>query len=205
MLKHIPSEIIYTLSSLEVLDLSSQAYPIQRIDDYAFDRAYQKKPIKRIQLQNNSISTIGKRAFCVRGSGMRGRLYANIKELDLSHNELTSIDPCVMRQLAQGYSEPIYTSKLKLYTKVVLNRERDEEPLLDCGCDVTKANKLIDLEGFCRRTDSTTAYLNQYDCGDYTITNSFQVRLSFYFLFHIIFISSINIMHNFGKIFTKLA
>ena len=178
MLKHIPSEIIYTLESLEVLDLSSQTHAIRRIDDYAFDRESHKKPLKRVLLHNNSISVIGKRAFCVRGSR---RLYANIKEIDLSSNSgLTHIDACVLRQLARGYSEPIYTSKLKLYSRVVLSREaqRDHpESLIECSCEITKANKLLELDGFCRRSDFTSVFMNQFDCGDYAITNANQVSL----------------------------
>lgn len=189
MLKHIPSEIIYTLDALELLDLSSQTYPIRHIDDYAFDRDSHKKPIKRILLYNNSISSIGKRAFCAHSSPRAPRQQlANIKEIDLSLNRLTSIDACVLRQLARGYQEPIYTSKLKLYAKLVLNRDRSSsssssssyESMIECNCEITRANKLIDLEGFCRRADFSTVYLNQYDCGDYSIVNANQVILNFF-------------------------
>lgn len=177
MLKHIPSEIIFTLESLELLDLSSQTYPIRRIDDYAFDRDSHKKPIKRILLHNNSISSIGKKAFCVRTTRHSpNRTHANIKEIDLSQNEISSLDACVLRQLARGISEPMYTSKLRLYAKVVLNRDRNDlSNVIECNCEITRANKLLDLEGFCRRSDSTTVYLNQYDCGDYNIANAYQV------------------------------
>lgn len=181
MLKHIPSDIIYTLDSLELLDLSSQTYPIRRIDDYAFDRHSHKKPIKRILLHNNSISVIANRAFCARSSRHSPRLYANIKEIDLSQNQIDSIDACILRQLARGISEPMYTSKMKLYAKVVLNRDRSiESNILACSCEITRAHKLLDLEGSCRRSDGTTVYLNQYDCGDYSIVNANQVRFSFF-------------------------
>lgn len=189
MLKHIPSEIIYTLESLELLDLSSQAYPIRRIDDYAFDRLSHKRPIKRILLYNNSIGAIGKRAFCAHSTARAShQTHANIKEIDLSRNELASIDACVLRQLARGYSEPAYTSKMKLYARVVLNRPDHrpsmgggggDESIIGCSCEVTRSNKLIDLEGFCRRADSSIVYINQYDCGDYSIVNANQVCVAF--------------------------
>lgn len=196
-LKHIPSEIIYTLDSLELLDLSSQAHPIRRIEDFAFDRESHKRPIKRIALHNNSIAVIARRAFCARSNGGGGGgnkpvpRYANIKELDLTENALTSVDACVLRQLARGYSEPIYTSKLKLYARVLFGGSADELPLeygdeaarkpkrlVECSCELTRANKLVDLDGFCRRrSDSLTVWMKQYDCGDYSITNANQVSI----------------------------
>jgi hypothetical protein len=118
-LKHIPGEIIFTLTSLELFDLSSQNQPIRQINDYAFDRESNKRPIKRVLLHNNSISVISKRAFCSKTSSKMP--YVNIKELNLSENRVDAIDSCVFRQLAKGYAETNYTSKLKLYSKIILN------------------------------------------------------------------------------------
>jgi Leucine-rich repeat (LRR) protein len=171
-LKHIPSKLLFHLVNLEQLDLSSQSQRITYIADYAFDRESNKKPIKKVILSNNSIETLSSRAFCSR-SWLKP--YANVKEIDLNGNALRELNACLVRQLAKGYAEPVFTSKLRVYSKLILNTNRNDQ-LLECTCDVTRANKLLDLDGFCRRRDGTSTYLNQYDCGDYTIANANQVH-----------------------------
>ncbi|CAF0981398.1 unnamed protein product, partial [Brachionus calyciflorus] len=169
-IKHIPSRIFYTLDNLERLDLSSQSQQLKFIGDYAFDRHSNRKPIKLILLNNNSISRIENRAFC---SKFNKKPYINVKEIDLSQNLLTKITSCIFRQLNKGFSDPsIGNTRQKIQSKIVLNKKGSNSSLIECGCEITRSNKLIDLDGICRRSDGSSVYLNQYDCGDYSIHSS---------------------------------
>lgn len=175
------------MENLEHLDLSSQTQQLKEISDYAFDRQSNRKPIRKIVLSNNNISKIDNRAFCSKYNNKKP--YVNVREIDLSFNLLTRINSCILRQLAKGFSDPMQnSSKTKHFTKVLfkthsllgtnLNRLENEKQqvLIECNCEITRANKLVDLEGVCRRSDNTSAYMKQYDCGDYTIINANQIH-----------------------------
>ena len=157
-LMHIPSRIFYTLVNLEDLDFSGQNKHVKKIEDYAFDRVSNLKPIKRIDLSGNYISIIENRAFC---SKNYLRPYASVKELDLAFNPLKNINSCILRQLHKGYTNrPL----LKMTSeKSGLN---EKTIMIECDCEVTRSNKLVDLIGSCKLTNSNlTLTLKNYECG----------------------------------------
>ncbi|RNA10356.1 insulin-like growth factor-binding complex acid labile subunit [Brachionus plicatilis] len=165
-LKHIPSRIFFTLENLDLVDLSSQRQEIKVLNNYAFDRYSNRKPIKKVLLNNNSIERIESRAFC---SKLAKRPYANLKEIDLSSNFVQSVSECILRQLFKGFTEPMMP-RHKVMTKVILNEEKDSF-LMKCGCEISRASKLVELSGMCTADDGTVSHLSQYDCGGYS-TNS---------------------------------
>ena len=187
-LKHIPSKLFFPLINLEQLELSSQKAKIERIEDFAFDRLSNERSIKRIDLSNNQISRVDNRAFCAKlkepmlYKSMPVKPYANIKEIDFSYNAITTINVCILRQLAKGYTEirnVSRTQRVKLQPSKVLVRTTASvnsqfyEPsptntltLMECSCDVTRANKLLDLEGSCvSRADSNYIFsMKHFEC-----------------------------------------
>ena len=158
-LMHLPSRIFYTLVNLEELDFSSQNKNVKKIEDYAFDRISNLKPINRIDLSNNFISIIENRAFC---SKNYLRPYANVKELDLMFNPLKNLNSCILRQLHKGYT----TNRPLLKTTSTQSGLNEKTILVDCDCEVTRSNKLIDLIGSCKLANSSlTLTLKNYECG----------------------------------------
>lgn len=102
--KQIPARFIFPLADLQRLDLSAQNQILKQIEDYAFDRRVNTRPIVKVDLSKNRIATIGAKAFCARN---RSHPYANVKELDLALNPLANVNACVLRQMAKGFSESL--------------------------------------------------------------------------------------------------
>ena len=165
-LKQIPSRIFFTLENLELVDLSSQRQQIKTINDYAFERYSNRKPIKKVLLNNNSISSITNRAFC---SKLSKWPYANLKEIDLSLNLITNVSACILRQLYKGFTEPMI-QRHKTMSKVILNNDNDAE-FIKCDCEISRASKMVELSGMCMATDENLTNLKDYDCGSYSINN----------------------------------
>lgn len=165
-LKHIPSRIFFTLENLEHVDLSSQRQKIKIINDYAFERYSNRKPIKKILLNNNSIASIGNRAFC---SKLSKWPYANLREIDLSSNLITNVSACILRQLYKGFTEPML-QRHRIMSKVILNDHNDAE-LIKCDCEISRASKMVDLDGMCLASDETLTQMRDYDCGIYSVNN----------------------------------
>ena len=180
-LRHIPSKIFYSLLNLEILDLSSQQKPIKQIDDYAFDRLSNEKFMHKINLKNNEIKIIEKKAFCSKNSNQP---YVNIKEIDLSENLITNLNACILRQLYKGYSlttrtnTKISASRLKQQSKPAIrlnqfdNLSNSTDGLLECNCEVSKLSKFADLLGDCKRkTNDLSNYevleAKSFNCGEY--------------------------------------
>jgi hypothetical protein len=157
-LMHIPSRIFYPLVNLEELDFSRQNKYVKKIEDYAFDRVSNLKPIRRVDLSRNYISIIENRAFC---SKNYLRPYASIKELDLYLNPLKNLNSCIMRQLYKGYN-----NRALLKTTSSQFGLNEKAVLVECDCEVTRSNKLIDLVGSCFLSSSNiTLTLKNYECG----------------------------------------
>lgn len=113
-LKHVPSKLFFKLVHLDHIELRAQQAKLNRIDDFAFDRQSNHKPIRLVDLSHNHISVISYKAFCSRlvpphhhlhGKPHHKKPYANIKEIDLRHNLLNQLHACSLRQLAKGYRE----------------------------------------------------------------------------------------------------
>jgi len=195
-LKHIPSRIFYSLVNLEYLDLSSQL--IEKIDDYAFDRKSNSKVVQKIDLSNNRISRISNRAFCSKNSRVN---YVNLKEIDLSNSQLTLVNSCVLRQLAKGYNDvqsvksaqrtrvnPRVVFRATTINATLINHEdetlKHKVKLLECNCELTRSNRLVDLEASCRlsthnepdKDNNIVQSAKFFDCGDYSITNLNQLN-----------------------------
>lgn len=157
-IKQVPSRIFFTLANLDRLDLSGQNQMLRDIEDYAFDRASNSKTIRKIDLSKNRIAAISKRAFCSRNPA---HPYANIKEIDFANNHVTSINACVMRQLALGFNEtsgkPRVTFKQHhLFEKI--------GPALKCDCEITKSLNYVELEGECQTIGSIMTDIRNYQC-----------------------------------------
>lgn len=153
--KLIPSRIFFTLVNLNHLNLSAQKPPIRVVDNYAFDRKSNRKPISLIDLSSNQIELITTRAFCSRASLSK---YVNINELDLTRNRLTSLDVCLVRQLSLGNQ----------LNRVMIRLNATSENKLECTCDLTRLAE-IDICTNCGNysISSIDAYCSrfaQYEC-----------------------------------------
>ena len=160
-LKQIPPRVFFTLIELQRLDLSAQNQMLKEIDDYAFDRRSNSRDITKIDLSKNRIASIGAKAFCSRN---RSHPYANIKELDLALNPISSINSCVLRQMAKGFVD---FNKQQDNPKVTFKPTHSLEklaPTLKCDCEIAKASLLIDFEGDCENEQGNTVELKKYKC-----------------------------------------
>ena len=96
-----------------------------------------------------------------------------------------------MRQLAKGFnynngqdidsSQSTSSSRVQIKTTTLVedydstntNKTND---LLRCDCELTKSNRLVDIEGTCHRGDNLTFVSAIYDCGDHISTNLKQIN-----------------------------
>ena len=164
-LKQIRPRQFFTLIDLQRLDLSSQNQMLKEIDDYAFDRRSNARDITKIDLSKNRITSLGAKVFCSRN---QSRPYANIKELDLAVNPISSINPCVMRQMAKGFAD---VNNQQVNPKVTFKPTHVLEkiaPTIKCDCDIAKAALLIDFEGDCENEQGNTVELKKYKCNSDT-------------------------------------
>lgn len=175
-IKHIPSRLVYSLINLDRLDLSSQNQFLKSVDDFAFDRQSNHHSIRKIDLSNNRISTIGSRAFCSRN---QSHPYANIKEIDLAANPLQSLNACVMRQLAKGYTTQHHVTHAR--TKVSFKSTGShlpDSPAIKCDCEITKAAGYVDFEGDCESADGTLVSMKSYKCNNDAARNHDSVEIA---------------------------
>lgn len=174
-IKHIPGRLVYSLINLDRLDLSAQNQFLKSVDDYAFDRQSNHHSIRKIDLSNNRITSIGSRAFCSRN---QSHPYANIKEIDLAANPLQSLNACVMRQLAKGYTTHHVTHARTKVSFKSTGSHLPDSPAIKCDCEITKAAGYVDFEGDCESGDGTLVNMKSYKCSNDAARNHDSVEIA---------------------------
>jgi Leucine-rich repeat (LRR) protein len=187
-IKHIPSRLIFKQSMLERIDLSDQNQMLKSLDDYSFEREMNQNPIRRIDLSNNRISKIASKAFCtsrvLNNNGTNA--YMNIKHLDISGNQLTSVlSACLWRQLSLGYNMS-EEKQTKVSFKSFDDIQKKIQPIIKCDCEIKKSGYYVDLEGECVNQNGIPVLLNQYKCtrnNDFDTYDETEETCSFQFEF----------------------
>jgi Leucine-rich repeat (LRR) protein len=175
-LKQIPSRAFYSLVNLQRLDLAGQNQVLSKIEDYAFEREANAVAIRKIDLSKNRIVAVSGRAFCSRNAK---HPYANLRELDLTANPLTSIDSCILRQMSKGYIEYennqhsltsyLFVNHHQYQQRPVINLKSTQDKLsfnLKCDCDLAKAKNFVDFEGECEGNDGALYKISQFKCNE---------------------------------------
>ena len=176
-IKQIPSRAFYSLVNLQRLDLAAQNQILNKVDDYAFDRESNAVAIKKIDLSKNRIAILSNRAFCSRS---KVHPYANVKEIDLTANQLGSISACIFRQMSKGYAE-YDNNQYDLSGYIFVNHHHyDQKPVvnfktvyenrlnynLKCDCEIEKTSFFVNLEGECETSSGDLIKLKDYRCNE---------------------------------------
>jgi Leucine-rich repeat (LRR) protein len=188
-IKQVPTRALYPLVSLERLDLAAQNQMLREIDDHAFDRQSNAVALRKVDLSKNRIARVASKAFC---SKNRTHPYANVKDIDLAGNQLTSLSACVLRQMSRGY-EDYKNGQLQQQQQqqqIVGGKQQQQQhqhhqsqaagktrvnlkapsmvdkmgPSVRCDCEVTKAGFFVDMEGECENSAGVLVPLGQFKC-----------------------------------------
>jgi Leucine-rich repeat (LRR) protein len=159
--KQVPTRALHPLVSLEWLDLAAQNQMLREIDDHAFDRQSNAVALRKVDLSRNRIARIATKAFCSRN---HLHPYANIRNIDLTGNQLTGLNACVLRQISSsydGFKSWISKAQVKLKAPSMADSMGVS---VRCDCEVTKAYFFVDMEGECENSAGVLVPLSQFKC-----------------------------------------
>ena len=162
---HVPSAAIFPLGNLKRLYFAGQNQILKAIENYAFDRMPGSALLEKIDLSKNNIATISDKAFC---SLSEQYPQVAIEEIDLGENKLTTLNACVVRQLAKGLKQSplnVNHKKARLIFKAYKEFNSQMDEYLTCDCEVTKSASLVDFEGECKSKEGSYVSLSKYPCG----------------------------------------
>ena len=154
---------------LNLIDLSEQNSDLMQVDEYAFESENRTKPIETINLSNNRMARLSDKAFCAHNNSiyLNSRLYANVREVDLSGNSLGWLKACILRQLA-FFDDREVTFRPTITFKASQQQNDDEQHdgAILCDCEVTRASHFVELDGECKNASGVLVPLSQFKCGD---------------------------------------
>jgi len=169
-LKQISAGIVYFNFKLNRLDLSSQIFSIETIDNYAFERTKPKNsdfiiaPIKFLDLSDNRIEQLPNRMFCSRD---QENPYSEVENVYLGENLIEHMNPCIMLQMARGHNTGLPSVSFA-YSKSF----KSQKAKIKCDCNVTDSAKLVEMIGVCVK-DRTDYSLKSFQCenGKFQVLN----------------------------------
>jgi len=126
---------------------------IEKIDDFAFERANPRDRLE-INLMYNNISKISDKAFCSREDSSKPNI--EIESLDLRFNNYLELNPCIFKQLVESQQ------KLNNSFKPVMRLPER----MKCDCNITfLAHSFNLLESSCIHNGQTIA-MSDFECND---------------------------------------